>query len=242
MTTWIANRFCYENNIFIIFLLSNSFKTIANMILQRNFFKSRLKKTLHGVIYQLKLLMLFAQRESKNNFDFELATEVEEAEKFDDVVFHIKNMNKKTEGSENKSHHIYLMLQAKHKQDEKIKIKMADLFPESYDKKKEGDFSLYKYLNSFHKIKQKEDYKDATTHFFICTNIGFDDALKESVEPVTEKVVYENFFEIKNEKNESLLYKFKKEFYHRKDLMKKLKDFTIEDLVENLVKKLFGET
>lgn len=48
---------------------------------------SGLKRTLHGTIYQLKVLMLFAYRAYHFKYeDFKLATEMNRAEKFDDVV------------------------------------------------------------------------------------------------------------------------------------------------------------
>jgi hypothetical protein len=89
-----------------------------------------LKNTLHGNIYQLKLLMLFLLKGNKNysDFDFELGTEVKDAEKFDDVVF------------QSKSNEFSLMLQAKHKQNQgKEVIKEENLFLSKNENKKEKD-------------------------------------------------------------------------------------------------------
>src|SRR5688500_13796606 len=47
---------------------------------------SGLRNTLHGNIYQLKILLLFIKRASERNYNFKLATELTQAEKFDDVV------------------------------------------------------------------------------------------------------------------------------------------------------------
>ena len=45
-----------------------------------------LKSSLHGDIYQLKLLILFLQRGLDQGYSFRLATEMDAAEKFDDLA------------------------------------------------------------------------------------------------------------------------------------------------------------
>jgi hypothetical protein len=45
-----------------------------------------LKRSLHGTAYQWKLLMLFAWNSNQLGYDFRLSTEMNAAEKFDDVV------------------------------------------------------------------------------------------------------------------------------------------------------------
>ncbi len=147
--------------------------------LQKFYSKEGLVHTLHGNIYQLKLLMLFLKRALKQKYSFRLGTEVETAAKFDDLVFHYKT------GTE--SSWTYRFLQAKHKQDESRKINVHDLLTDRDD-----DFSLQKYFISYCKIKKdlKEDIKkqhkeftdakiDAKTaaalqDFILCTNIDFD--------------------------------------------------------------------
>lgn len=70
---------------------------------------SGIKSTLHGTIYQLKILMLFLKKGVDKGYQFSLATEMDKAEKFDDLVFEYR----KTE-RDRKS---YIFLQAKHKQE-----------------------------------------------------------------------------------------------------------------------------
>lgn len=78
---------------------------------------SGLKRSLHGTIYQLKLLMVFIVRGLKNNYKFRLATEIDAAESFDDLVFQYQS------GDVIASR----FLQAKHKQDESKSISFSDL-------------------------------------------------------------------------------------------------------------------
>jgi hypothetical protein len=129
-----------------------------------------LKDTLHGNIYQLKLLMLFLQRGYKQRYEFRLATEMEEAQKFDDLVFQYKKPGD--------IEYTYLCIQVKHKRDEdkgdKV-ISAAHLLT-----KTEGDFSLQKYFISYQRIKKQKTknssaFKEGRLgEFCIYTNIGFD--------------------------------------------------------------------
>ncbi|WP_341813296.1 ankyrin repeat domain-containing protein [Wolbachia endosymbiont (group B) of Germaria angustata] len=129
----------------------------------RTYPASGLKHTLHGNIYQLKLLMLFLKRGLEEGYSFRLATEWDNAEKFDDLVFIHDDQNR------GKS---YRFLQAKHKQNEdNKKIGIGDLLTED----KNGEFGLAKYFISYLKIKNNQDFADGVLKdFIICTNIGFD--------------------------------------------------------------------
>lgn len=115
-----------------------------------------IKTSLHGIVFQLKLLMLFACHAiERSSGPFLMASEMVAAEKFDDIVFH---MNHKTR-----------YLQAKHKLDcEKDKITSASLLSTS---NKEA-FSLQKYFISFCKIKRNEEWfgKSDLCEFIIITN------------------------------------------------------------------------
>ena len=51
---------------------------------------SGLKNTTHGVIYQVKLLLLFLKRGFDRKYLFKLATDLDAGEKFDDVVLQYK--------------------------------------------------------------------------------------------------------------------------------------------------------
>lgn len=115
-----------------------------------------IKTSLNGVVFQLKLLMLFACHAIERSSEpFLMASEMVAAEKFDDIVFH---MNHKTR-----------YLQAKHKLDcVKDKITSASLLSTS-DKEA---FSLQKYFISFCKIKRNEEWfgKSDLCEFIIITN------------------------------------------------------------------------
>lgn len=61
-------------------------KTDSSLKGQEHYPASGLKNTLHGNVYQLKLLMLFLKTALNKGYSFKLATEMNDAEKFDDVV------------------------------------------------------------------------------------------------------------------------------------------------------------
>ncbi len=117
---------------------------------------------MHGNIYQLKVLMLFLHRGVLYQHSFRLGTEIEEARKFDDLVFECTQGSKK----------VYRFLQAKHTQDEdNKKIGVGNLLT----KDKSGEFGLAKYFISYLKIKNNQDFADGNLKdFIICTNIDFD--------------------------------------------------------------------
>jgi hypothetical protein len=134
---------------------------------------SGLKHTLHGVIYQLKLLMLFLKRGFDNGYTFRLATEMDDAEKFDDVVFCYKDGDTA----------VIRFLQAKHRQDITETISETDLLNE-----KDGDFSLQKYFISYLKITKNLTFSGAELKdFIIFTNIGFEQETRKWFERIKEK-------------------------------------------------------
>jgi hypothetical protein len=117
-------------------------------------------KRFEEIAYQLKLLMLFLKRGLDNNYSFKLATEMDAAEKFDDVVF-IYEENAVKFGR---------FLQAKHIRSQKQRIRINDLLIETDER-----FSLQKYFISFREIKKHNLFKNIILKdFIICTNIGFD--------------------------------------------------------------------
>lgn len=123
---------------------------------------SGLKHSLHGVIYQLKLHMLIMKRALIKGYNFRLAAEMDEAEKFDDLVFIYEDDERDVIK--------YHFLQAKHKQDETIKITSKDLLTENND----GEYGLSKYFTSFRKILRSCEIKGECVCFILCTNISFD--------------------------------------------------------------------
>ncbi|MEW9809636.1 MAG: ankyrin repeat domain-containing protein [Candidatus Symbiodolus clandestinus] len=142
-----------------------------------------LKHSLHGNIYQLQLLILFMKRALDNNYDFLLATEMNAAEKFDDVVFRY------TEQGE--TH--YRFLQAKHRQEETQRLTLRDLTNQS-----EGDFSLSKYFASYLKIKDKSEFQ-GHQDFILCTNIDLAvEELRGETFTVEEIKVQDSFINIQD--------------------------------------------
>ena len=125
---------------------------------------SGVKRSLHGMAYQWKLLMLFAYNSHQLGYDFRLATEINAAEMFDDVVLQYVKA-----GSDVK-HFRFLQAKLLQTESDRKKITAKDLL-----QKKGGNFSLQKYFLSFQKIKrnilfQSGDLQD----FIICTNTDFD--------------------------------------------------------------------
>ncbi len=107
--------------------------------------------------------MLFLHRGVLYQHSFRLGTEIEEARKFDDLVFEYTQGSKKA----------YRFLQAKHTQDEdNRKIEVRDLLTKD---KNRDEFRLAKYFISYLKIKNNQDFADGNLKdFIICTNIDFD--------------------------------------------------------------------
>ncbi|KAL1492285.1 hypothetical protein ABEB36_012759 [Hypothenemus hampei] len=139
--------------------------------------KGGLVHSLHGNIYQLKLQMLFLKRALDKGYEFDLGTEVEEAEKFDDIVFKYKT---KYESEKDEIRFV----QAKHKQDESKRITAHDLLTD-----KDGDFSLQKYFISYSKIKKKHGFnRGELKDFILYTNIKFDSADLEKEEIKIEEM------------------------------------------------------
>ncbi|KAL1490310.1 hypothetical protein ABEB36_013026 [Hypothenemus hampei] len=138
---------------------------------KETYHKGGLVHSLHGNIYQLKLQMLFLKRALDKGYEFNLGTEVEDAEKFDDIVFKCKTKEKSGK-------YEIRFVQAKHKQDESKRITARDLLTD-----KDDDFSLQKYFSSYSKIKKHGFNKDELKDFILYTNIKFDvaDLEKEKI-------------------------------------------------------------
>ncbi|XP_008207241.1 uncharacterized protein LOC100678007 [Nasonia vitripennis] len=155
----------------------------------------RRKNAVHGNIYQLKLLMLFLYRGVSHKYSFRLGTEIQEAKKFDDLVFEYDVRGER----------VYRLLQAKHRLDESKTINAGNLLSEN-----DGDFSLAKYFFSYLALKKDKLFsggkvKDVT----ICTNIDFDIQNLErngiSVERIEER---DEILDVKSARKESARYRF----------------------------------
>ncbi|XP_008207240.1 uncharacterized protein LOC103316246 [Nasonia vitripennis] len=155
----------------------------------------RRKNAVHGNIYQLQLLMLFLYRGVSHKYSFRLGTEIQEAKKFDDLVFEYDVRGER----------VYRLLQAKRRLDESKTINAGNLLSEN-----DGDFSLVKYFFSYLALKKDKLFsggkvKDVT----ICTNIDFDIQNLErngiSVERIEER---DEIFDVKSARKESARYRF----------------------------------
>jgi hypothetical protein len=134
---------------------------------------SGLKNSLHGIAYQLRLIMLFIKRGLDNGYSFRLAAEMDDAEKFDDLVFRYADQGRE----------VIRFLQAKHRQGQATKISKTDLLNET-----DGDFSLQKYFISYRKITQNPAFNGAECKdFIIFTNIDLNDGLYDLFEPIGGK-------------------------------------------------------
>ena len=120
---------------------------------------SGIRPTLHGTIYQLILLMWVFKYNTDKGWNFKLGTEVDDAEKFDDVVLGIQQVDGRLQ---------YHYIQAKHKQDQQKSIGSTDLLNMT-----EGNFSLLKYFASYRAIKKKDSFKDGEIgDLILFTNAG----------------------------------------------------------------------
>ncbi|MBD0391663.1 hypothetical protein IC220_04270 [Wolbachia endosymbiont of Pentalonia nigronervosa] len=192
---------------------------------------AELKRFSHGNDYQLKLLMLFASKGKNSKVAFRLATEMAEAEKFDDLVFRYTD----SQGSIK-----YRFLQAKHRQflEEKNKIKVRDLISNS-----DNDFSLQKYFVSYLKDKEKKEFKDGELEdFIICTNTDFDFELsttkKDQIRTKDNKKTWKAYFSEKTDDDTVLnlggkRYQFNKDSEIRGKIISELKPIFQKSLKKN---------
>ncbi|EFX62704.1 hypothetical protein DAPPUDRAFT_229967, partial [Daphnia pulex] len=172
-----------------------------------------LKSSLHGNVFQLKLLVLFLIRGIKAKYQFKLGTEIPGmGGKFDDLIFKYKVPDKDSMTQEVQTER-YRYLQAKHKQNEETgKITAADLLNDN-----DGHFSLPKYFRSYYgevidgiKGCLPNNVRDC----IICTNVGFENEtkLKEDgieLQPLNDWDEILNFDKVSDKKS-PIRYKLKK--------------------------------
>jgi hypothetical protein len=193
------------------------------------------KKFLPGNIYQLKLLMLFLHRGYKN-YEFSLATEMDAAGKFDDLVFEYKKPSDKT--------YEYHYIQAKHKRHDHKAISATNLLATT-GKETDDNFSLQKYFISYQRMKAPFAFNDKKMgEFCILTNIGF--GFKQTAKDKA-RFNLEEAFELEHEKPEDILrttpsavkYKFRQDrtFNGKEELYVILRQaFEMEKLANALAK------
>jgi hypothetical protein len=126
---------------------------------------SGLRATLHGNVYQLRLLMLFMWRALQNGVQFRLATELSRAAKFDDVVYKRVDPRDPTN-----SKFLCRFLQAKHKFDDEKRITCQDLLTTGST----DEFSLPKYFRSHREIVATFAATATIQDLVLCTNIDLD--------------------------------------------------------------------
>jgi|GEM_PF-2848768 len=183
------------------------------------------RSALHGIIYQLKISMLFLHTALDKKYGFELYSEKKDAEKFDDVIFKYGRDGQ------------YRFLQAKHKSNpEKDKITIGKLL--SKDSKE--PFNLQKYFISFRRIKQKQQYKEKIKDLTICTNADFSDDIKKEIERdcgrLTEERECDDILDIGGGKR----YRFI--FSENRNIVEKLKNASdLNRLAKELAKVVFGK-
>lgn len=178
------------------------------------------RSSLHGIIYQLKLSILFLQTALDENYSFELYSEKKDAEKFDDVVFKYGRDGE------------YRFLQAKHTmKPENDKITVGKLLSEN----SKEPFNLQKYFISFRRIKQK--YKEKIKDLIICTNAGFSEDIKEDLERGCGWLTYKDKSDDILDIGGGKLYEF---IFDENKLVERLKDASdLNRLARELVKVVF---
>ncbi|XP_066246555.1 uncharacterized protein [Euwallacea similis] len=191
---------------------------------------SGLKLNQHGSIYQILLLVLFLQRAVKTYYEATLATEFDDAEKFDDVVLKYKK-------SPADKGYYWRFLQAKHLLSvETDKIKSSELF--SVSKKQHLKFCLHKYFKSFLAVTKKELFKNDTfEEFALCTNtfIEASDETKFFVEDSRfkdDKILYFHGYEMQ---------KFKLAGAAKKRITMVYKSLEGSNVDENLLKEFMNK-
>lgn len=105
---------------------------------KKNYPKGGATNAFHGIEYQIKLLLLYFKKADDKYYNYRLATEMDKADKFDDIVI----MYQEKEGGEWNS----CFVQVKHKWEGSIAY--SDLISDS----EKNEFALQKYFRSFCKI------------------------------------------------------------------------------------------
>lgn len=172
--------------------------------LKRTIFSSTTppKCTLNGFLFQFKLFIFIAkyakdQMDAENISEYRIATEMDDAANFDDIVLEYKLP------SCDKTY--WHFVQAKHILDrEKHKITFQDLMTNI--SKNNDRFSIQKYYEAFCNITQKTIFKNGTDgndkvileHFTIVTNAEFEKSKK----------IYEYLEVVSNDNDDFQWYKF----------------------------------
>ena len=152
-------------------------------IMSETYLTRGLKCSLHGVYYQKLWLMLFFRRAVDRKDSFRLATEMDSAAGFDDIVFRYKQNGVTVD----------TLIQIKHKENNSEKICVSDLLTRS------GKFDLAKHFSASLKIQSNEEFKGERKDFFFVTNADFDYADLASKKIIVKKIwMQDDFLSIGN--------------------------------------------
>uniref|UniRef100_A0A2S2NTD4 Ankyrin repeat and SOCS box protein 8 n=1 Tax=Schizaphis graminum TaxID=13262 RepID=A0A2S2NTD4_SCHGA len=188
-----------------------------------------LQKSYHGVVYQIKWMMvvaLEAQERSKSEKcgSFKFKTEDPDAGKFDDLVWCYE--------TDQPNSYEFNFLQAKHKlnkNEKKITIKDLVNLQQKEDKR---PFALEKYFLSYrNEIKENYSHKGKINKLIIATNIDFDNDLKSSFVQILDDIPILDLIHKKFGN-----WKFKEgDFPYRKKIMEQLENtYDLIKIVKNL--------
>lgn len=148
--------------------LNSNDTTVAEQFNQ-SFESGGKRKSYHGDLYQMHFPALLALRLKQKGYEFELATEMNKAGKFDDSVVAIDGNNK-----------FLYFVQIKSKLNEGEKIKLNNFLSRSDD-----DFALSKYFASYLKIKREFGNEIEREHYYcLFTNIDIDERLKDAFKKI----------------------------------------------------------
>ncbi|MDG7052879.1 MAG: hypothetical protein LKM45_03250 [Wolbachia endosymbiont of Alcedoecus sp.] len=103
--------------------------------------------------------MMFLKRAVDREYSFRLATEMESAKDFDDIVLRYEQDGKV----------VHRFIQIKHKKDRHRKISIGNLLTRG----KDGAFGLIKYLIAYLKIKSSGKFEGEIEDFVIVTNPNY---------------------------------------------------------------------
>ncbi|XP_065075776.1 uncharacterized protein LOC135699436, partial [Ochlerotatus camptorhynchus] len=130
-------------------------------LLQDGTYERKIQSGYHGEVYQKQVAVTFFLRMRRDSFNVRLAYEMSQADKYDDVVI----IDDERE--------VLHFIQVKHAVTKDGKVNVIDLnalFPTEEKDQHNGDFSIYKYLESYLKVVEnfkKDQYKK---QFYIFTN------------------------------------------------------------------------
>ncbi|XP_021702728.1 uncharacterized protein LOC110676958 [Aedes aegypti] len=131
-------------------------------------YESTIKSGTHGGIHQKQLAQVLLLRMTRARMDFQLAYELTAADKFDNIGIHDKKAQQ------------WIFIHYKHADGKQSKIDQNGLLPKMNREK--GDFSLYKYFQSYMTIRSRFEGK---IRLMLFTNKSLDGKLQNSTDCVT---------------------------------------------------------